>query len=156
MSNFGRLPDVSKGIANLRKHKGKLVFTNGCFDILHVGHLRYLEQAKSLGDVLVVGLNSDLSVQKLKGRTRPIVPEEERAELLANLKPVDFVCIFNEETPLSLITKLRPDLLVKGGDWKIEQIVGGEFVKSYGGEVRSLKFIDGKSTTDIVSRIKST
>ena len=132
----------------------KLVFTNGCFDILHVGHLRYLQEAKSQGDLLFIGLNSDSSVRQLKGETRPIVPEDERGEMLAGLGCVDFVALFSQETPLELIQKVQPDILVKGGDWKPEQIVGSEFVLSKGGEVRSLQFVEGRSTTNIVEKIK--
>jgi D-beta-D-heptose 7-phosphate kinase/D-beta-D-heptose 1-phosphate adenosyltransferase len=134
---------------------GKLVFTNGCFDILHVGHLRYLTQAKALGDLLVVGVNSDASVRRLKGESRPIVSEEERLELLLGLRAVDFVCLFDEETPLRLIKEVRPDILVKGGDWPVEEIVGHEFVASTGGVTRSLPFVEGKSTTNIIEKISA-
>ena len=131
----------------------KVVFTNGCFDILHVGHVRYLQEARALGDLLVVGLNSDSSVRKLKGPKRPVNSELARAEVMAALGCVDFVAIFSEDTPLKLIEKVRPEILVKGGDWKIEDIVGGPFVKSYGGDVRSLKFVDGFSTTSTIEKI---
>lgn len=134
----------------------KTVFTNGCFDLLHVGHLRYLEDARSLGDRLVVGLNSDASVKRLKGDTRPIVPEHERREMLLGLKPVDDVIIFEEDTPLRLIMEVKPDILVKGGDWAIEQIVGGDFVVSNGGEVLSLPFHEGRSSTNIIGKILGT
>lgn len=133
----------------------KIVFTNGCFDILHAGHARYLAQAKALGDILVVGLNSDESVKKLKGPTRPIQNQDERKELLLALKAVDAVFIFNEDTPLDLIQKVKPHILVKGGDWPEAQIVGADFVKSNGGEVKSLQFVKGKSTTNIVDKIKN-
>lgn len=133
----------------------RVVFTNGCFDLLHVGHIRYLSQARSLGDLLVVGLNSDQSVRALgKGEGRPIVPEAERREMLLALRPVDVVLIFDEPTPLALIQLVRPQLLVKGGDWAVEQIVGHEFVRSIGGETRSLPFVPGHSTTEIVERIE--
>ena len=134
----------------------KVVFTNGCFDILHVGHLRYLFDAKSLGDILIVGLNSDASVKRLKGDTRPIVSEDERREMLLGLKPVDYVVIFEEDTPLQLIEMVSPDFLVKGGDWPVEQIVGNEFVASYGGKTMSLPFIEGKSSTNIITKIAAT
>ena len=132
----------------------KLVFTNGCFDILHVGHSRYLAQARALGNALVVGLNSDDSVRRLKGKERPVVPCEERREMLLALKAVDYVIIFDEDTPQKLIEQVRPDVLVKGGDWPVEKIVGHEFVQSYGGTVKSLPYIPGASTTDIIARVK--
>lgn len=141
-------------LEQLRQSK-KIVFTNGCFDILHVGHARYLEQAKTLGDILVVGLNSDESVKRLKGPTRPIQTEEDRKELLLALKPVDMVVIFSEDTPLELIKKIKPHFLVKGGDWSEDQIVGSDFVKSIGGKVMSLPFSQGKSTTNIVDKIEA-
>lgn len=143
-----------ENIAYQKKQGKKVVFTNGCFDILHVGHVRYLSEARKLGDALVVGLNSDSSVRGLKGETRPIVPEEERKEMLLALKVVDFVCIFAEDTPLELIKKVHPDVLVKGGDWQVSQIVGADFVLAQGGEVLSLSFHEGHSTTDIVSKIR--
>ncbi len=134
----------------------KLVFTNGCFDILHVGHVRYLQQARSLGDFLFVGLNSDLSVQKLKGPTRPLQSELERAEILLSLSCVDYVSIFNEETPYELIKSVRPNFLVKGGDWAISEIVGSDFVASYGGQVQSLQFIEGRSTSALIAKMNAT
>lgn len=133
----------------------KVVFTNGCFDILHVGHIRYLADAKKLGDVLVVGLNSDASVKRLKGPTRPIQNEDDRKELLMALEAVDQVFIFDEDTPLNLIKKINPQFLVKGGDWAPDQIVGSEYVLSLGGQVKSLPFSTGKSTTDIVGKIEA-
>lgn len=139
---------------DLRKGK-KLVFTNGCFDLLHVGHVRYLKEAKQQGDILVVAVNSDNSVKKLKGPTRPIQNEDDRAEILAALSCVDAVLIFDEQTPEKLITEIRPDVLVKGGDWKPDQIVGGTFVQSYGGKVLSLTFVAGKSTTSLVQKSQS-
>ena len=145
---------VFDAIAKHRARKESIVFTNGCFDILHVGHCRYLAQARALGDLLVVGLNSDTSVRKLKGTVRPILPEEERRELLMALKPVDYVCLFSEETPLALIQKVKPDVLVKGGDWPVEKIVGHEFVQGYGGLVKSLPFVPGASTTEIFDRVR--
>jgi rfaE bifunctional protein nucleotidyltransferase chain/domain len=147
--------DVLKAIAKHRERKERVVFTNGCFDILHVGHVRYLEQAKALGDVLVVGLNSDMSVAGLKGPRRPIVPEIERGELLLALKPVDYVIVFSEDTPLELIKKVKPDVLVKGGDWVVDKIVGADFVQANGGKTFSLPFVDGSSTTNIIEKIRS-
>lgn len=139
----------------LKKNKDKkIVFTNGCFDIVHRGHISYLNEAKSLGDLLVIGLNSDKSVKELKGPERPINNEQDRKFLLENLKSVDFVEIFNEQTPLNLIKKIMPDILVKGGDWEIEQIVGSKEVIDNGGQVFSLNFVDGFSTTNIIEKIK--
>ncbi len=132
--------------------KKKIVFTNGCFDLLHIGHVRYLKEARSLGDFLVVGINSDSSVRHLKGPSRPIQAELDRAEILAALASVDATIIFNESTPEILIQSVKPDILVKGGDWTVDQIVGGTFVQSYGGKVLSLQFIEGKSTTRLVEK----
>ena len=130
----------------------KIVFTNGCFDLLHIGHVRYLEEAASLGDVLIVGINTDASVQKLKGPTRPIQNENDRAEILASLKSVQHTILFGEETPLELIQKIKPDVLVKGGDWAIPQIVGSDFVLKNGGKVLSLQFVDGKSRRRLIQK----
>ena len=135
-----------------RAEKKKIVFTNGCFDLLHIGHVSYLEEAKKLGDVLIVGINTDASVSKLKGPNRPIQNENDRATILAALKSVDHTVLFGEDNPLNLIQKIKPDVLVKGGDWKIEQIVGSDFVLSYGGDVRSLQFINGRSTTAMIEK----
>ena len=141
----------------LEKTKGKkLVFTNGCFDILHRGHVSYLNSARELGDFLIVGLNSDTSVKRLKGETRPINDEDDRKFVLENLKAVDFVEIFEEDTPLELIKQVCPNILVKGGDWRPDQIVGSDFVLENGGEVKSLTFIDGKSTTGTIEKIIDT
>ncbi len=131
----------------------RVVFTNGCFDVLHIGHLRVLEKARSLGDVLVVGINSDSSVARLKGPQRPIIPELERKEMLEGLRAVDFVTIFEEETPYELIKKIRPTVLVKGGDWPVDKIVGHELVAQWGGVALSLPFVPGHSTTDILQKI---
>lgn len=131
----------------------RIVFTNGCFDILHVGHTRYLRDARALGDVLVVGINADASVKRLKGPERPIQNEDDRAEILASLASVDFVVRFDEDTPLALIEAIAPDVLVKGGDWPVEKIVGSNFVLARGGDVRSLPFHPGKSTTSLIERI---
>jgi len=140
-------------ISNSRKNGSKIVFTNGCFDILHVGHTRYLADAKKHGDVLVVGLNSDSSTKGLKGESRPVVTELERKEVLVALKSVDFVCIFDEENPLELIKAILPDVLVKGGDWPIEKIIGADVVKQNGGDVYSLPFYPGHSSTGLIERI---
>ncbi len=139
----------------LVENKGKrIVFTNGCFDILHRGHVTYLAEAKKLGDLLVIGLNSDESVKRLKGPQRPINNENDRLYVLSQLKSVDFVEIFNEDTPLNLILKVLPNILVKGGDWKIDQIVGAREVIANGGDVFSLNFVDGYSTTSIIHKIQ--
>jgi len=139
----------------LLENKGKrIVFTNGCFDILHRGHVTYLAEAKKLGDLLVIGLNSDESVKRLKGPQRPINNENDRLYVLSQLKSVDFVEIFNEDTPLNLILKVLPNILVKGGDWKIDQIVGAREVIANGGDVFSLNFVDGYSTTSIIHKIQ--
>jgi D-glycero-beta-D-manno-heptose 1-phosphate adenylyltransferase len=141
----------------LTKNKNKkIVFTNGCFDIIHKGHVTYLAEAKKLGDLLVIGLNSDASVKRLKGPERPINNELDRQYVMSQLKPVDFVEIFSEDTPLNLILKVKPMVLVKGGDWKIEQIVGGKEVIQSGGEVYSLNFVDGYSTTALIHKIQAT
>jgi len=138
------------------KNKGlNIVFTNGCFDILHKGHIYYLNEAKKLADFLVVGLNSDDSVKRLKGQNRPINNENDRAYMLDNLKPVDAVIIFKEDTPYNLISEIKPDFLVKGGDWKENNIVGSDVVKSYGGKVKSIKYIENYSTTSLLKEIKS-
>jgi rfaE bifunctional protein nucleotidyltransferase chain/domain len=136
-----------------RRKGKKIVFTNGCFDILHVGHVRYLRAAKKLGDILVLGLNSDSSVRTLKGEKRPLVPQDERADVLAALEAVDYVTIFTELTPLELIEYLKPDILVKGGDWSEETIVGSDAVKTWGGRVAVAPLIEGRSTTNIVEKI---
>lgn len=131
----------------------RAVFTNGCFDLLHVGHLRYLEEARSLGDILVVGVNSDRSVQELKGPRRPILPLVERMEILSGLECVDYVTSFEEPTPLELITLLKPWVLVKGGDWSKETIVGREVVEGLGGKVVVLPFFEGNSTSNLIEAI---
>lgn len=133
----------------------KIVFTNGCFDIVHIGHVLYLEEAKSLGQVLVVGINSDASVKRLKGPNRPINDVIGRSHVLAALESVDLVIMFEADTPIDLIETIKPDILVKGGDWKSDQIVGSDIVLANGGVVQSLSFIDGHSTTQIEAKIKS-
>lgn len=133
----------------------KVVFTNGCFDILHLGHVTYLEEAKKLGKVLIVGINSDESVKNLKGETRPINSELARAKIIASLNCVDAVLIFNEPTPLEIITELIPDILVKGGDYLPENIVGNEIVVENGGKVLALPFVEGYSTTRLIEKLKN-
>lgn len=146
------LEELLKRLEKERTGK-RVVFTNGCFDIIHAGHVDYLEKAKKLGDILVVGLNSDSSVKRIKGEKRPIIPQEMRAKVLSSLKPVDYVVVFEEDTPLRLIKAIKPDVLVKGGDWDLEKIVGREFVESYGGEVKTIPFEFDISTSKIVDRI---
>jgi len=146
--------EEARNIIKDLKAKGKrIVFTNGCFDLLHLGHIRYLEGAKALGDILVVGVNSDHSVQNLKGPKRPILPEEERAEILSGLGCVDYIIIFDEKNPLELISTLQPNILVKGGDWTKETTVGREVVERSGGEVVILPFVEGASTSNLVDTI---
>jgi len=153
-----KLPDNTSAldeIARRRRDGETVVFTNGCFDLIHIGHLRYLGEAKRLGDILVVGLNSDASVRSLKSAGRPILPQAERQEMLLSLKAVDYVLIFDEDTPLRLIETVRPDVLVKGGDWPIEKIVGHDVISSYGGRTLSLPFLSGYSTTDLIRKIRT-
>ena len=138
----------------LRGEGRSLVFTNGCFDLLHPGHVRYLAEARALGDALVVALNSDRSVRVLKGEGRPILNEQERAEVIASLEAVDYVIVFDEETPRELIAELLPEVLVKGGDWPLDQIAGRHEVEAAGGRVLSLPYVEGSSSTDIIERIK--
>ena len=144
--------NLAKTLSALRSKGKRIVFTNGCFDILHVGHVDYLSKAKHLGDVLVVGLNSDSSVKKIKGKSRPINKESDRAKVLSSLYFVDYITSFNETTPKNLIKKVRPDILVKGGDWKVKDIAGSSFVRSYGGKIKRIPFVKGYSTTSIIER----
>ncbi len=130
-----------------------MVFTNGCFDLLHVGHVKYLQKARELGDLLVVGLNTDASVRRLKGEGRPLIQESERAHILAALGCIDYVVLFDEDTPLTVIEALRPAVLVKGGDYSIENVVGREVVEANGGRVALIDFVDGRSTTRIIEKI---
>jgi D-beta-D-heptose 7-phosphate kinase/D-beta-D-heptose 1-phosphate adenosyltransferase len=147
--------DVLEIRKQLRVDKKRLVFTNGCFDILHVGHVRYLTQSRALGDALIVGLNSDRSVELIKGRGRPITPESERAEILAALSCIDYVFTFDDPTPGRIIDQLIPDILVKGADWGITEIVGRETVEKNGGRVHRFPLVEGSSTTSIVERVLS-
>jgi rfaE bifunctional protein nucleotidyltransferase chain/domain len=147
------LADIIRLRATLRKRGKKLVFTNGCFDILHVGHVRYLNGARALGDALIVGINSDRSVREIKGESRPIVTGLERAEVVAGLASVDYVCIFDEPTPKTIIEAIVPDVLVKGADWDIAEIVGRDTVENAGGVVRNVPLVEGASTTDILRKV---
>lgn len=140
-------------MAALRQFGKTIVFTNGVFDILHYGHVDYLTKAKRLGDILIVGLNTDSSVRMFKGKNRPIQNEKDRARILDALKPVDYVVLFSEETPERLIRKIRPDILVKGADYKVSEIVGAEFVKSYGGKVKRIALQKGRSTSRIIKTL---
>lgn len=137
--------------AEVRNESHNVVFTNGCFDVLHRGHVTYLAAARDLGDCLVVGLNSDASVKRLKGENRPINNENDRALVLAALSFIDYIILFEEETPKNLIEQVRPDILVKGGDYKIEDIVGADFVQKNGGKVLTIPFVDGYSSTKIIN-----
>jgi len=145
--------ELKKEVSGLKSRGEVIVFTNGCFDLVHYGHVKYLQAAKEKGDILIVALNSDSSVRRIKGKMRPLVGEKYRAGLIAALESVDYAVIFKEETPLKLIKSLKPDILVKGADWKEENIVGGDFVKSYGGKVINVKFIRGFSTTNLLKKI---
>ncbi|UCD94998.1 MAG: D-glycero-beta-D-manno-heptose 1-phosphate adenylyltransferase [Candidatus Zixiibacteriota bacterium] len=145
---------IRRFIDGLRRKKKKIVFTNGVFDILHYGHIDYLTKARALGDVLIIGLNTDSSVRRFKLKGRPIQNEKDRARILAALEMVDYVILFSEETPERLIKAVKPDILVKGADYKIFQIVGADFVKSYGGKVRRIRLARGRSTTSIFRKIK--
>ena len=140
-------------LAALSKRGKRIVFTNGCFDILHAGHVDYLSKARKMGDVLVIGLNSDASVRRLKGNGRPLNKEADRARVLSALSFVDYVTIFNEDTPDRLIRKLKPNILVKGGDWQMKDIVGASFIKSYGGKVATVPFVKGISTTSLIKKM---
>ena len=144
--------DLSQVLAKYRFTNQKIVFTNGCFDVVHFGHISYLAQAANLGSKLIIGLNSDKSVKKLKGQNRPINGQMERAFLLASLSFVDGVIIFDQDTPFNLISNIIPDVLVKGGDYKIEDIVGYDIVKAHGGQIKTIKFVDGFSSTNIIEK----
>lgn len=145
---------IQEAVDFYRSQNKKIVFTNGCFDLLHIGHVKYLQEARNLGDILIVGVNTDASVRKLKGPHRPIQNEQDRAEILSALKSVSHTILFSEDTPYNLIAKIKPDVLVKGGDWPVSEIVGSDLVLSYKGHVQSLKFIEGRSTTAIIEKSK--
>lgn len=145
--------DIAAVAEGLRASGKKIVFTNGCFDILHYGHVLYLQEAASLGDALIVGINSDASVRRLKGKSRPVTSQEYRAATIAALQSVDFTVIFEEDTPYNLIKTVKPDVLVKGGDWRRQDIVGADIVEAGGGKVESLAFAEGFSTSSIIDKI---
>lgn len=140
-------------INKLKRKQKKIVFTNGCYDILHIGHIKFLKSAKRYGDVLIVAINSDSSVKKIKGDLRPIIPQRERAEVLAALYFVDIVTIFYEDNPYNIISDIKPDVLVKGGDWPIDKIIGADIVRKNGGIVKNIKYIKGESTSGIINKI---
>ena len=150
VKNIRALNSIAAGLKARRK---RIVFTNGCFDILHVGHIRYLRKAKSLGDILVVGLNTDRSVRLIKGEKRPIVPQEDRAEVLASLEFVDYVVFFDEPDPFTLIGKVKPHILVKGADWTKDKIVGRDLVEKAGGRVVRIPLVPGASSTGVIEKI---
>jgi rfaE bifunctional protein nucleotidyltransferase chain/domain len=152
-SKILKLSDLVKVIEGLREAGKRIVFTNGCFDILHVGHVRYLAAARSKGDALVLGLNSDASVKSIKHDNRPIISQDQRAEVLAGLACVDYITIFDEPDPLALIQTIKPDVLIKGADWKKAEIIGSDVVKSYGGKVVRIEVVPGISTSRIIQRI---
>lgn len=156
MNNVTSWEELKAEVDRLRAAGKRIVFTNGCFDILHAGHVRYLKQAREAGDVLVLALNSDASVRMIKGEKRPIVPQQERAEVLSALRSVDYVTFFDEATPLSLIEYLRPDLLVKGADWREEDVAGRDQVVSWGGKIVLIPLVEGASTTNIIEKILCT
>jgi len=146
--------DSARNIVNSWKKDGlRVVFTNGCFDILHAGHVQYLEAARNAGDRLVLGVNSDASVRRLKGEQRPVVQEEDRCRVLAALQSVDLVTVFDEDTPQELIELLLPNVLVKGADWAVENIVGAKTVMEHGGEVKTITFLEGRSTTGVIEKV---
>lgn len=148
------LASLKKAVLRSRRQGKTIAFTNGCFDILHAGHVAYLEKAKRPGRILIVGLNSDRSISRIKGPLRPIVAEKQRAAVLAGLSSVDYITVFNEDTPLKLIKAVRPDVLIKGADWKNKKVVGEDVVRPYGGRVELIKYLPNFSTTKIIEKIK--
>ena len=152
-SKILKLSDLVKVLESLREAGKRIVFTNGCFDILHAGHVRYLTAARSKGDALILGLNSDVSVKSIKPENRPIVSQDQRAEVLAGLACVDYITIFDEPDPLALIQTIKPDVLIKGADWKETEIIGSDVVKLYGGKVIRIEVVPGISTSRIIQRI---
>jgi len=145
--------NLSNKLTSLKDIGKKIVFTNGCFDIIHIGHIDYLKKAKALGDILVVGINSDKSVKNIKGKFRPIINEKERMQILEAFYFVDFVTLFQEDTPYNLIKTIKPDILVKGGDWDIKNIVGRDIVENSGGIVTTIPYLKGYSTSNIIKKI---
>lgn len=141
-------------IKKLKSENKKIVFTNGCFDILHAGHVRYLKESKKFGDILIVGLNSDVSVKKIKGESRPINPEMDRAEVLAGLEAVSYIVLFDETSPVKLLEEIKPDIYTKGADYTVETLPEAKTVLSYGGKIEFIKLVEGRSTTKIIDKIK--
>ena len=154
MSNIKSRGEIKKIRKQLKQQNKKVVFTNGCFDLIHSGHVDYLVKAKEMGDILILALNSDSSIRNIKGDKRPILKQDERAFIVSNLKPVDYVTFFEEDTPAEIINELIPDVLVKGADWEIDNIVGREIVETNGGEVKTIKFVNNQSTSNIIKIIK--
>jgi rfaE bifunctional protein nucleotidyltransferase chain/domain len=153
MSNIKTREEIKKLRKQFKAENKKVVFTNGCFDLIHSGHVDYLVKAKEMGDILIVGLNSDSSVKRIKGNKRPILKQDERAFIVSNLKPVDYVTFFEEDTPAEIINELIPDVLVKGADWELDKIVGRDVVEANGGEVRTISFVNSQSTSQIIKTI---
>ncbi|HEY7553520.1 MAG TPA: D-glycero-beta-D-manno-heptose 1-phosphate adenylyltransferase [Candidatus Binatia bacterium] len=149
------LEELKSAVLQAKARDQKIVFTNGCFDILHRGHLHLLREAKALGDLLIVAINSDRSVQQIKGSARPVISQAGRAELIAALEMVDYVILFDEVDPYRLIEELRPDILAKGGDWSTDQVIGGDIVERGGGRVAVIPYLKGFSTTEIIERVRS-
>jgi D-beta-D-heptose 7-phosphate kinase/D-beta-D-heptose 1-phosphate adenosyltransferase len=154
MSNIKSRSEIKSIRDQLKKQNKKVVFTNGCFDLIHSGHVDYLVKAKEMGDVLILALNTDSSVKRIKGNNRPILMQDERAFIVSNLKPVDYVTFFEEDTPAEIINDLIPDILVKGADWAIDKIVGRQVVEANGGEVKTIEFVNHQSTSNIINIIK--
>lgn len=148
-----KLPELVNIVSKIKQEGKRIVFTNGCFDIIHRGHVTYLKRAREYGDILIVGLNSDASVKIIKGDKRPLVPQGERADVLSSIRFVDYVLIFNEPDPYKIIEALMPDVLVKGGDWAVETIIGRDIVESNGGKVYNIPYIEGSSSTNIIEEI---
>jgi len=155
MNGVKSLSEIKSLRKEFKEQKKKVVFTNGVFDLIHAGHVDYLAKAKALGDILIVGINTDASVKRIKGDRRPILKQDERAFIISNLKTVDFVVLFREDTPAKLIDELVPDILIKGADWSIDNIVGRETVEKNGGEVKTIEFVNDQSTSKIIDLIKN-
>lgn len=153
MNNIKTVEEVIQIRGELKKQNKKVVFTNGCFDILHAGHVDYITKAKALGDILIVALNSDESVKRIKGSKRPIVNQNERALVISSLKPVDYVIFFDEDTPYETIKKIVPDILIKGADWSIDNIVGRDIVEGAGGKIETIEFVNFQSSSNIIKTI---
>jgi rfaE bifunctional protein nucleotidyltransferase chain/domain len=155
MNGLKTLEEIKSLRQQFKAQKKKVVFTNGVFDLIHAGHVDYLKKAKALGDILIVGMNTDDSVRRIKGDKRPILKQDERAFIISNLKPVDYVVFFNEDTPKEIIDDLIPDILIKGADWSIDKIAGREAVEKNGGEVKTIEFVNNQSTSKIIEIIKN-